>query len=68
MPLVQPIGAGLQALLVPRLDGLLVLVNRGGAFTRSALLPAQLEAGYTNRRNITLGSGPRGSAVSCGLI
>jgi hypothetical protein len=60
MALVQPLGAGVQALLVPRLDGLLVLVNRAGVFTRAALLPVQLEASYSRRRRITLGRGPGG--------
>lgn len=64
LTLVQPLGAGLQALLVPRLDGLLVLVaqpgNNAGVFTRSALLPVQLEASYSRRRRISLGRGPGG--------
>ena len=58
MTLVQPLGGGVQALLVPRLDGLLVLVNKAGVFTRSALLPVQMEASYSRRRRITLGRGP----------
>jgi hypothetical protein len=60
MKLVQPLGAGVLALLVPRLDGLLVLVDKAGVFKRSALIPVQLEAGYTRRRRITLGRGPGG--------
>ena len=61
VPLVQPLGQGVQALLLPKPGALSVLVRAPGkesAWTRAGLLPVPLEAGYTRRR--------RGMSISRG--
>lgn len=64
VPLVQPLGQGAQALLLPKLGALAVLVRLPGkdsAWTRAAQLTVPLEAGYTRRRRgLSLSHGPGG--------